>query len=351
MIRPSHIAVRRRRQIAAGAGLALVLTLGGALSPVSAAADPLEKGLRHYLDLDLPEALLAFQAYAADPALSAEDRARAHLYAAMVHVAKGAEPYEEARREIREMYKLCPDIAIDADSVPTSFLRVCYEISKEMDLLAVEAAEKREAVLAVFDFDVNAMDQPERIAPLGPGLAQMLITDLKTVRDLRVVERQKLQFVLDELEHQAGSKVDPETAARAGKLLGAGSLMFASLTTMKKEMILDIRIVRTETGEVMKAGRVTGKLDKFYEVERQAAKMAINELLAKTAMSTETRHEFGSPQTKSLEAALAYSEGVRLMDEGRLTDAFRKFELAVATSPDFVAAKRRMDGLKPFLEG
>jgi TolB-like protein len=311
--------------------------------------DPLDKGLSLYLDVKLPEALTAFRAVAADEGVSVRDRARAHQYAALTLAAMGGEDLKEAQEEVRAMFRADPTVPIDVDVVPTSFLRLCYAVSKEMDLLAVQSTSERDAVLAVFDFDVNAMEQPEKMQALGPGLSQMLVTDLTGVPDLRVVERQKLQFVLDEIEHQQSGKVDPETAARAGKLIGAGVLMFGSILSGGEKMSIDVRLVRTETGEIIRAGRIEGETKKFYELQKDLAEMVVKELLPKEG-KVSLPPGFGSPQTKSFEAALAYSEGIRLMDEGNLKEAYARFTAATALSPDFAAAKRRLEGLKPFLE-
>ena len=54
-----------------------------------------------------------------------------------------------------------------------------------------------DSTLAVYDFVNSAND--ETLAPLSRGLASMLITDLKKVKQLRLVERAKLQVLMAEL--------------------------------------------------------------------------------------------------------------------------------------------------------
>ncbi len=313
--------------------------------------DLLEKGLRQFLDLKLPEALATFEAVASDERESDADRARASQYAARVMFVKSAPPHGEVRAAIRRMYEFDPAISVDVESAPTPFLRLCYEVSREMDILAVEAAARRETVLAIFDFDNASFDDKERWDAMGVGFAQMLVTDLLGVKDLQIVERQKLQFVLSELDLHHGDRVDPQTAAEAGKLLGAGTLMFGSFSAVGRDMRIDVRLVRTETGEVIKAGKITGRTDRFFELQGNLARLVVDEIIPGSRRTEELPPDFGSAQTKSLEAALAYSEGIRLMDEGMLSDAYERFAAAVDLSPDFQAARRRMQGLRPFLEG
>ncbi|MBK8232258.1 MAG: tetratricopeptide repeat protein [Candidatus Eisenbacteria bacterium] len=74
--------------------------------------------------------------------------------------------------------------------------------------LDVEEAVARERSLSLREVPRNSIAVPDfanvsssdSLAPLSRGLAQMMITDLNRVRALRVVERQRLQVLLDEIE-------------------------------------------------------------------------------------------------------------------------------------------------------
>ena len=72
--------------------------------------------------------------------------------------------------------------------------------------------------IAVLSF--NNRSGQNKLTPLQKGLAVMLITDLVKVEQLRVVERVKIQALLDELELGSSGLVNTKTAPRVGKLLG-----------------------------------------------------------------------------------------------------------------------------------
>ena len=67
----------------------------------------------------------------------------------------------------------------------------------------------------------------EQLAVLRKGLAQILTSDLSSVQGIRLVERTRLEEVLGELKlgqnphGPQGYLLDPKSAARVGKLLGA----------------------------------------------------------------------------------------------------------------------------------
>jgi len=86
----------------------------------------------------------------------------------------------------------------------------------EAEIRAALAAEKNldrsslpENTVAVLDFTPLGGDST--LAPLGKGLASMLITDLRSVSGLRVVERAKIRVLLDEISmaKPAGRRTAP----------------------------------------------------------------------------------------------------------------------------------------------
>jgi curli biogenesis system outer membrane secretion channel CsgG len=114
----------------------------------------------------------------------------------------------------------------------------------------------------------------------GEGLADMLTTALVKSGRYRVFERKEIETVMSEQRLGASGNVTQETAAKAGKLLGAQYAVIGVITEfgykqrstggwLKKAgvsggvsqttavLAVDVRFVDTETGEVIKAETVT----------------------------------------------------------------------------------------------
>ncbi|MCA9553768.1 MAG: hypothetical protein KC933_27250, partial [Myxococcales bacterium] len=117
--------------------------------------------------------------------------------------------------------------------------------------------------VAVMYFDYQGKD--EEMALLRKGLAQMLISDLPAGDAYTLVERDRLQDVLDELELSKSVKVDPATAQKVGKLLGARYLVLGGYFDLMGTLRVDARVVRVETGEVVRSVGAHGKPDDFLE--------------------------------------------------------------------------------------
>jgi curli biogenesis system outer membrane secretion channel CsgG len=106
---------------------------------------------------------------------------------------------------------------------------------------------------------------------LKVGMAQMLINDLVGTEDVTVVERTELQAILDELELGHSGMVDPDTAARVGKLLGAEWMAMGTYFELGGTLYVQSRIVRVETGEILHAFSVNDQATAFMELETELA--------------------------------------------------------------------------------
>jgi len=127
-------------------------------------------------------------------------------------------------------------------------------------------------VLAVAEFK-NETSAGWWYGGVGRDLAGMLTNELASTERFKLVERDKLDKVLDEQDLAASGRVNKKSAAQTGKLTGAQYLVMATVTSYdertkgggggvsfrglsvggKKDeayIAVDLRVVDTETGEV-----------------------------------------------------------------------------------------------------
>ncbi len=189
--------------------------------------------------------------------------------------------------------------------------------------------------IAILYFDNSSGDA--QMDALKKGLADMLISDLSNLQMLRVVEREKLEQVMAELKLSSGREFDAATRQKLGKLLGAETILFGSYFDMMGQFRIDARIVKTETGEILKSEGVSGVTADFMKMEKQ--------LVWKIARGLDVRFDdkeeaaVMASEAVSYEATLAYADGLELYDQGDKPGALVQFEKAVQLSPDFERAK------------
>src|SRR5689334_25425235 len=104
-------------------------------------------------------------------------------------------------------------------------------------LLAPSVASARTIAIAYFDNNTGNAE----LDPLRKGLADMLITDLGNVGSLQIVERDKLNQVLDEIKLSQSKFIDPRTAQKLGKGLAAEYIMTGSYVLRGDSLRVDVR--------------------------------------------------------------------------------------------------------------
>lgn len=103
-------------------------------------------------------------------------------------------------------------------------------------------------------------------ASVGEAIRETVTSDLKTLGGVRVVERAQLDKVLGE-QHLQATDVDPATAARVGKLLGATLIAVGAYQQASADVRLTARFVQVETGEVVGTAKVDGRASDFFRLQ------------------------------------------------------------------------------------
>lgn len=181
----------------------------------------------------------------------------------------------------------------------------------------------------------------ERFAPLGRGLAEMVITDLAQIDRLQLVERVRLQAILDELALGQSEAVDPSTAPRVGRLVGAGQIVGGSyLVTRDDRVRLDLSLIRVDTGTPQVETR-SGRLDDLFDLQTALVFQIVDAL--GLDLTPQERDAIEPVPTRNLQAFLAYSRGLLDEDRGRFGSAATEYRQAQTLDPSFQAAKSRLD--------
>ena len=173
--------------------------------------------------------------------------------------------------------------------------------------------------------------------PLERGLAAVMITDLSRVHELKVLERARLQALMDELHLTDASRVDAATGARSGRLMRAAQVVQGVFNTDTASQVrLDATVVRASDAQVTASGSGTNKLKALFDLE----KVVVLQLVAKLGitLTPAERVAISERPTKDLVAFLLYSRGLESADDGDFTAAADEFNAAAARDPGFTQA-------------
>jgi TolB-like protein len=129
------------------------------------------------------------------------------------------------------------------------------------------AVDQRPTVAVLPSFDNSSLLNHADYESLGKGIADVLITELTANNGIRVIERDRIQSLIDEQNLGASGRVDKETAVKVGKLLGVHHVIMGGfIVDPQGRMRLDARAVNVETGIVEHAETVTDKADNLLAV-------------------------------------------------------------------------------------
>lgn len=152
---------------------------------------------------------------------------------------------------------------------------------------------------------------------VGWELSSMLSNELSSSGDFKVVERQKLQNVLEEQNLAASGRVAKGTGAKIGKLTGAQYLITGTVSAYSENasstgggfmikgialggksseayMAIDLRVINTETGDV----------DYSRTVEGRSKSSGVSVGVYRGGFGGNLAHEENTPAGKAIRAAL-----------------------------------------------
>jgi TolB-like protein len=202
------------------------------------------------------------------------------------------------------------------------------------------AHAKTGPTVAVLYFDNNSGDT--NLDSLSKGFADMLITDLSSSEKVTVVEREKLQALLDESKLQRSRFFDPKTAVKIGKGLGATHVVTGAFMTAKPKMRIDVRLIDIATGAVVLGSKVQGASDKIFDLEQELVGNFLKKLDGKFF-----QEDLPPTKVPNLKTLISYSESLGLVDLGQHQQAAKQLKSVIQMAPAFGLARvRHADILK-----
>jgi len=207
-------------------------------------------------------------------------------------------------------------------------------VAREQQLSATPGSPRTVAVMPL-----RFTGTDSTLQPLERGLAELLITDLARSSQLTVVERARLQALLDEIKLQRAGVTVPSTNVRAGRLLQAGRVVQGAIAQRGDQLRVDATVVDVPTTSVAGTTNGDAAIDQLFTLEKTIAFGLFNTL--GVTLTAAERQAIEQRPTRSLQAFLAYSRGLSLEDQGRYEDAARSFGDAFRLDPGFTAAQSK----------
>ena len=263
---------------------------------------------------------------------------KAYLLLAKSFYAKEKET--EAKTWLGKLRHNYPCMELDSKKYHRHFMNLWYTVQQDS---LCERSDPGIKHIAVVDFRNNSIKDHEKWGPMQFGMADILISDLKMLTKMRVVDRERVQMLLDEIQVQQTEYFDEKTAVRVGKMLGVHVFVMGSFMQIDKKMIIVPKLVKTETGEVLRSETIEGKPDELMKMLAQIAEKVAGWL--EVTVSDDEKKALHGKTSEELEAALAYARGVNYEDEAKYAKAYEEYQKALAVDPTYYMAQDRVEAL------
>lgn len=204
-------------------------------------------------------------------------------------------------------------------------------VSQEKSLSSVSAGN----TVAVLNFKNASNDAA--LNPLQKGFSFMLMTDLSSVPGIQLVERVKLQALVEELDMGASGIVETASTPRMGRLLRANYLIGGELTLPKANDINVGSYLWGVSGDKMLGQpRASGSLNDIFDLEKKILFAIVDQL--KISLTEEQKQKLRKPFTTNINALYYFSKGIDSSDRGNYRQAQMYYNKAVAADPQLGAA-------------
>lgn len=240
-------------------------------------------------------------------------------------------------------------------------------------------AQANAPVVAVLYFDNNSFGKDRAdYDGLGKGIADLLINDMASNTTMRVVERDRIQSVLQEQELIKSKSIDPQTAVRLGRILGAQYMITGGfMSDGKGGLVLTSRVISVETSAITNPVKLQAKTDDVLGLVAQLSAKLNSELKlpplprqtgeASPTKSGEPAKSVGGatttpsqpatrvaqrpapvtatpakPTKLDVKAALIYSKALDEQDSGNASKAAELYRAVLQRFPDFGPARANL---------
>lgn len=200
--------------------------------------------------------------------------------------------------------------------------------------------------IAISYFDNSSGDA--KYNALSKGIADMLITDLSKVKGVTIVEREKLEKLIQEIKLGQSKYFDQSTAQKLGKGLGAQNILTGSFYVLDNVIRLDARLIDVQTGGVIFAEQVSGNKNNFFALHQQLANLLAKNINVPYSPDLSGLYKTGEEVT--LKEVVNYSNALELQDVGMSSDAKQILEKTIKENPKFRFAKNKLEDIKEWLK-
>ena len=314
-----------------------------------AVSDVLGKAYEMYLSLKFDDAIKSADALMERTNLTPRDSIAVFEFLGVCNYAKGIKHHEEAYNYLNRIAAVGPCLnPLPQDFWPSQLCNRWFSLMKSKEILNCSADEAGVRTIAFLPFDNYSVGEyQEKLGMLSHALAEFFAHDFGKVSSLKVIERNKMDFLLEEVKLSQEGITSQSAAVEVGRMLGAQLMVFGTISQIDdRHARMVAKVVKVETSEIIASVDKEGKPD-FNSMQKQL----VEELAEKldTELSDDSKGELRHGGSDSFDALYHYSLGLEYMDSYDYKNAYENFKKAYDMDEKFIQAKEKMDIYRPLV--
>lgn len=228
--------------------------------------------------------------------------------------------------------------------------RMWFGLAVALAAAAPLAGQDTRPGIAVLPFENGGSygQDKENFEALQKGIPAMLMSELSNNPAARLVDRSQTQQLLSEQNLGKDGRVDANTAAKIGKLVGAKYVILGSFIDFYGKFRVDARIVNVETSEILKVVTSDPKLQKREELFRIIQSVS-EKIMADTKLPPLAADVSKAVKARDVptEALTYYSRALLYEDRGDTGKAAEYYKRAIDIFPDYAEAQEGLKKVSP----
>jgi serine/threonine protein kinase/Tfp pilus assembly protein PilF len=210
-------------------------------------------------------------------------------------------------------------------------------LTEKQSAQSAALAPKLENALAVMTF-ANITGEPKD-EWIGSGIAETVTSDLKKVRGLSVIGRERTFEVLKDLNTGQLTDFDETVAIDIGRRLAASWILGGGYQRIGEMIRITARVIDVDTGEVIRTVKIDGDIKEIFALQDKIVYELSQGL--NLELGTSEINEIEAEETQSVEAYESFSRGMinlRTGSRDSLDRAIHYFEKAAEMDPNYAGA-------------
>jgi len=216
-----------------------------------------------------------------------------------------------------------------------------FSLSLILGIACVAFGMAEAPTVALSDFAVNSGNPSYSF--LGKGFAEIVAFELRKSPALKLVDREKRNQLLEEMEFSLTGLTDQGAQLEMGKLLSVRFLVSGSITDMGGPLLVSLSMVDVESGQIVWNDQVTEKGGRYAYIGAYFGKSLLKHFNATVSKSTEA--VLASKVEKDAASVVALSQGIAALDKGNKAEAKAKLTEAKKIDPGNAVASAFLDKL------